>query len=197
MVEAKEDAQRLASLQRVPDDVLIDSVLPLLPVDALECLSQTNHQLHAVATSETLWRKKIKDDFHFGGEGLNLSKLPGGWSKRLWHGLRRPRVYVWGSSGNSRLGLERGDQRLHASSMRGVPFPAEITSAFQVPKSTLKRPIDPMGSHVSNPGDDEMTRLGVVDLQAGGWSFTARDFEGGIWVWGELIGRFLLISRPA
>ena len=26
---------------------------------------------------------------------------------------------------------------------------------------------------------------GIVELQAGGWSFTARDMEGNIYVWGE------------
>lgn len=174
-----------ANLQVVPDDVLIDALLPHLTVGTIESLSQTNHRLHSVATSESFWRQKIKDDFHFRGEQLNLSKVSGGWSKRLWHGLRKPRVYVWGSSGNSRLGLERGDPRLHVSSTRGVPFPAEISSLFEVPKSSLKRPIDPMGSHEHNPGDDIMVRVGIVDLQAGGWSFTARDFEGGIWVWGK------------
>lgn len=177
-------AHKSASLENLPDDVLIDSLLPFLPVEALEKLSLTNHHLHSLATSETLWRQKIKDDFHFGGEDLDLSQVSGGWSQRLWHGLRRPRVYVWGSSGNSRLGLDRGDRRLHASSMRGVDFPAEITSVFQVPKSSVKRPMDPFGSHQKNAGDNEFIRVGVVDLQAGGWSFTARDFEGGIWVWG-------------
>lgn len=27
-------------------------------------------------------------------------------------------------------------------------------------------------------------RVGIVEMQAGGWSFTARDMDGGVWVWG-------------
>ncbi|RXK35488.1 hypothetical protein M231_07266 [Tremella mesenterica] len=33
---------------------------------------------------------------------------------------------------------------------------------------------------------------GVVELQAGGWSFTARDMNGGVWVWGVLDGLGLI-----
>ena len=37
--------------------------------------------------------------------------------------------------------------------------------------------------------------VSVVDLQAGGWSFTARDSNGGVWVWGEvLLPRITMLS---
>jgi SCF-associated factor 1 len=28
-------------------------------------------------------------------------------------------------------------------------------------------------------------KVGIVDLQASGWGFIARDMSGGVWVWGE------------
>jgi SCF-associated factor 1 len=42
-----------------------------------------------------------------------------------------------------------------------------------------------VGREGMGAGDAAGKEIGVVELQAGGWSFTARDMDGGIWVWGE------------
>ncbi|TXT15698.1 hypothetical protein VHUM_00201 [Vanrija humicola] len=54
----------------------------------------------------------------------------------------------------------------------------------------------PTHSRSSTPGSDHSPDrrprpVRLVDLQAGGWSFAARDTRGGVWVWGEGNGRFM------
>jgi len=73
---------------------------------------------------------------------------------------------------------------------RSVDRPVELTGAL--PGSTRGRALE-NSDGMARGLEGGMARgkgmgMGVVDLQAGGWSFTARDMDGGVWVWGKLIG---------
>lgn len=39
-------------------------------------------------------------------------------------------------------------------------------------------------------------RMGIVDLQASGWGFVARDMSGGVWAWGESSFPFKMCCEP-
>ena len=74
-----------------------------------------------------------------------------------------------------------------------MDIPVELTGSFPVDgrgktwgealQDSLARGLQGLG------GRDRVKTangVGVVELQAGGWSFTARDMDGGVWVWGGL-----------
>ena len=76
---------------------------------------------------------------------------------------------------------------------RWVDRPVELTDSFpsagkgrtwgHALRDGLARGLENMRGDGSE-GTVKGMRVGVVDLQAGGWSFTARDMDGGVWVWG-------------
>lgn len=67
---------------------------------------------------------------------------------------------------------------------RFVDRPVELTRNFPDSEGRGECSRDSLGGIEEEKGKVGMG-VGVVDLQAGGWSFTARDMDGGIWVWGE------------
>lgn len=130
-----------------------------------------------------LWRLKTARDFSY-RPSVALSKPSeddSHWFQRVYLGLWRPRVYLWGANENGRLGAIPGVDPNRWSS---VPAPADATPSFKAPAP--KYPADSLAS------DDEGEQLvegecreRIVDLQTGGWSYTARDAKGGVWVWGK------------
>jgi hypothetical protein len=79
-----------------------------------------------------------------------------------------------------------------------VRTPREITEQFRpggrewkaVLRDSLAKAVGRGGGEAEVlDGAKEAQRMaggvGVVEMQAGGWSFTARDMEGGVWVWGQ------------
>lgn len=86
----------------------------------------------------------------------------------------------------------------------------ELTAAFPISgkgrtwtealKDSLARGLETLGEREAGTGG---IGAGIVELQAGGWSFTARDMDGGLWVWGGLpftrvkLGIADMPNRPA
>ena len=77
---------------------------------------------------------------------------------------------------------------------RFIDIPAELTNSFResvAQEGTGRTWTSALRDSLAHPGqtpfDDKkrMDRVGIVELQAGGWSFTARDMLGGVWVGGE------------
>lgn len=65
-----------------------------------------------------------------------------------------------------------------------VPAPADATPSFKAPAS--RHPSDSLaGASEEDDSKDGVSRERIVDLQTGGWSYTARDAKGGVWVWGR------------
>jgi SCF-associated factor 1 len=112
--------------------------------------------------------------------------------------MSSPQPYVWGSSDNSRLG-NASDPRypLSVRSRRGYidsPAQLDITDGGMTWSQNLQRDIIDACQSISGTesekakdmsvGGSGKSRVAVVEMLAGGWSFTARDRDGGIYVWG-------------
>lgn len=129
-----------------------------------------------------LWRLKTARDFSY-RPSIALSKPSQDdthWFQRVYLGLWRPRVYLWGSSGNHRLAAVPGIDLRRST----VPAPADATPSFKAP--TSRHPADSLASEGEQAAAEGESRERIVELQTGGWSYTARDAKGGVWVWGEL-----------
>lgn len=165
-------------------DILLDHLLPLLPYPSITALSRTCRPLRAACEDESFWRGKIRRDFGVDVDAIalelpssNHSSSGDSQSRYLWLGLKRPRVYVWGSSQDGRLGLPIASEHLSYYRQRSsVPYPVEITSSFRTPGGG------------SEQNEEEGLGGGIVELRAGGWGFAARDSSGGVWVWGRFDG---------
>ncbi|KAL1413473.1 hypothetical protein Q8F55_001242 [Vanrija albida] len=216
--QAAEAQPEPASLLSLPPEVLVDVVLPHLRLTDLNSLGLVNKELHALTNDPALWRIKTARDFAYRAEALALAapKRNGpatessGWFKRVYLGLHRPRAYVWGENANSRLGdLNNAPGGTHRWT-RSVNTPMDIADSFEPGHrgrqwgarqaelderlSRHSPPRSPVHSRSSTPGSDHSPDrrprpVRLVDLQAGGWSFAARDIRGGVWVWGQLNGQ--------
>lgn len=80
------------SLQDIPVEVLLDNLLPSLPIPDLLRLGCTNHLFASLCNDDMFWKRKLQQDFNFSDEGTARST---GW-KFIYQGLSRPRTYVWG-----------------------------------------------------------------------------------------------------
>lgn len=142
-------------------------------------------------------------DFSYSAANLGLADArdgrDSGWYKRVYLGLTKPHAYLWGEATGSRLtSLPERDTNYRWSLAR----PYDVSRAFTVPvTSTNPGPASGMGP------SGEREPIGLVELQAGGWSFSARDSGGSVWVWGRLDGqgfsragwehRYAEVERPA
>ncbi|KAF8141567.1 regulator of chromosome condensation 1/beta-lactamase-inhibitor protein II, partial [Boletus edulis] len=105
-------------LEDIPVEVLLDNLLPSLPIADLLRLGSTNHFFASLCSDDTFWKRKLQQDFNFSDEGTARSS---GW-KFIYQGLSHPSTYVWGESSNGRL----GSQKFPRSNIRGVPFPVKL-----------------------------------------------------------------------
>ncbi|KAN0088441.1 Regulator of chromosome condensation 1/beta-lactamase-inhibitor protein II [Tylopilus felleus] len=105
-------------LEDIPVEVLLDNVLPALPVADLLRLGATDHFFASLCNDDTFWKRKLQQDFNFSTEGTARST---GW-KFIYQGLSRPRTFVWGESSNGRLGR----RQFPFSNIADVPFPVEL-----------------------------------------------------------------------
>ncbi|BEI79965.1 hypothetical protein CcaverHIS002_0104940 [Cutaneotrichosporon cavernicola] len=175
-----DEAPRGPSLLDLPPEVLLQGVLPVLRLKDLLNISLVNKELHSLANDPTLWRSKMQADFSYSAANLGLAAphseegrnaRDASWFKRVYLGLTRPHVYLWGEATQSRLTAlpDNGMNRYRWN----VPRPYDVARAFTLPNAAI-------------PGEREP--IGLVELQAGGWSFAARDAAGHVWVWGQLEG---------
>ncbi|WWD16048.1 hypothetical protein CI109_100473 [Kwoniella shandongensis] len=193
------------TLTDVPSEVVLEYLLPVLPVKDIAALSGVNRHLHALTSDPTFWRLKTTSDFSFSPSSLPPSPSSSWWT-RVYLGLLHPRAFVWGSSDHGRLGgaeLGRGVRRFG----RFVDSPAEMMiggSDGRTFPETLRDSLRTVvsggggGAMVGSGRDDEgKGTAGVVELQAGGWSFTARCSDGSVWVWGQLDGTIIRFRAPS
>ncbi|KAH7890788.1 regulator of chromosome condensation 1/beta-lactamase-inhibitor protein II [Phlebopus sp. FC_14] len=108
-------------LADVPVELLLDNLLPLLPIPDLLRLGATNRLFNTLCNDDTFWKRKLQQDFNFSDEDTARSS---GW-KFIYRGLSHPRTYVWGESSKGRLGLTKFPRRR----VGDVPFPAELRFA--------------------------------------------------------------------
>lgn len=150
----------IAMLDRVPVDLILDSLLPLLPLRDLLSLASTCHSLQTlIHSTQSIWRTRVEVEYRF--PATATGRVDG--FKTLYRKLSRPQVWVWGQSRNSRLGIDRDDGVL-----------GQVKIGFdQVPT-----PLRIRGDGVKS----------LIDLQAGGWSFHGLDVDGKVWCWGTMDG---------
>ncbi|EJD07301.1 RCC1/BLIP-II [Fomitiporia mediterranea MF3/22] len=110
----------MASFEHLPDELLVDHLLPNLPVRDVLALSATNPYYANLCNDETFWKRKCKEDFNFQGSRTARTK---GW-KFIYKGLSNPKVFVWGCNANGRLGAV-GSFAGH--SRNGVPYPKQLS----------------------------------------------------------------------
>ncbi|ORY27217.1 regulator of chromosome condensation 1/beta-lactamase-inhibitor protein II [Naematelia encephala] len=186
------------NLLDVPAEVILDYILPLLPLKDLASFAQVNKQFNALTSDETFWSHKTLSDFTLPSSLLAPRGASSGWSKRVYRGLLFPRTYVWGSADNGRLGTARLDPKLPRGvtrHQRWVDIPLDLTEDFP---SAGQR-----GRTWGHALKDSLAMRdvrgegrGIVELQASGWGFAARDMDGGVWVWGQLDGSLLRFRAP-
>ncbi|KAL7408952.1 regulator of chromosome condensation 1/beta-lactamase-inhibitor protein II [Mrakia frigida] len=156
------------NLDSLPDEVILDNLLPFLDISSLLSLSQTNVHLAKVTGDNTFWRRKTKEDYNL---PPSVSARSSGF-KQLYSALRRPSTYVWGASSNGRL---------------GIPHNHPAFSTFHANFEGINLP-------VLLPLPDT---VGLVDLQASGYGFVGLDTQGRVWCWGTLDGsQFTTRSNP-
>ncbi|EFP89949.2 hypothetical protein PGT21_029847 [Puccinia graminis f. sp. tritici] len=149
-------------ISSLPLDLLIDSILVLLPTRDLIALSCTCRLLHStIHQTELIWKRKIAIDYRFptGSTG----RITG--FKTLYRKLRKPQVWVWGQNMNDRLGLNGEDEE--------DLLEAVLSHNVEVPTPLRLRKAE---------------SIGIIDLQAGGWSYHGLDVNGNVWCWGTLNG---------
>lgn len=80
------------TLADVPIEVVLDHLLPTLPVSDLLNLGSTNHALYGLTSDETFWHRKLQEDFNFPESETARTT---GW-KFIYKRLSNPHIYVWG-----------------------------------------------------------------------------------------------------
>ncbi|KAG8896354.1 hypothetical protein FRB99_008927, partial [Tulasnella sp. 403] len=106
-------------LSEVPVEVLLDHILPALPLSALLALTCTSKFFALVCSDDTFWKLKLHRDYNFTPNADTARET--GW-KLIYRGIRKPSVYTWGAAGQGRLGL-RSLPRGHNF---GVPYPVKV-----------------------------------------------------------------------
>lgn len=109
------------TLSTLPVETFLDSLLPILPNRDLVRLSATNREFYQLASDDTLWKRKLQEDFNF---PVAETARNTGW-KLLYRRLTRPGVFVWGARANGRLGIPQ--RELPQTQVQGgIPFPAQL-----------------------------------------------------------------------
>ncbi|KAI5123508.1 hypothetical protein M0805_006668 [Coniferiporia weirii] len=108
----------MPSLSDLPVELLLDHLLPNLPVRSLLALGATNHRFASLCYDDTFWKLKCKQDFNFSGSKTARTT---GW-KFIYKGLSNPKVYLWGNSSQGRLGQPHIPQHRFG----GVPYPVQL-----------------------------------------------------------------------
>lgn len=154
-------------LARIPNDILVDSVLAACSPQSLAALGATSrcwHDFIATAGSpcEILWQRRAVRDFKF---PVHSTGRRTGWC-RLYSQLASSSALVWGANQNGRLGI-----------------PPERWPTSSGISDALRRRLIRGGLSVP-------TRIRLPEppttLAAGGWSFHALTMTGKVVSWGEL-----------
>ncbi|TFK51824.1 RCC1/BLIP-II [Heliocybe sulcata] len=111
----------MLSLSDIPVETLLDNLLPYVSPPDVGRLACTSHFFADLCNDDTFWKRKLKQDFNFSGEGTARTS---GW-KFIYQGLSHPKVFVWGETSNNRLGLSKSQIPKYAFG-EGVPAPAEL-----------------------------------------------------------------------
>lgn len=79
-------------LQSLPQELLLDDLLPLLSLRDALSLFRTNKFFYKLGNDEVHWKRRLKKDFNF----TNASNARTSGFKFLYSRLNTPKVFVWG-----------------------------------------------------------------------------------------------------
>ncbi|KAG8934250.1 hypothetical protein FRC02_010311 [Tulasnella sp. 418] len=108
-------------LADLPVEIFLDHLLPLLDLPSLLALTRTSKFFSEICSDQVLWQRKLKGDYNFSANSHH-GRTSG--FKLIYRGIRKPRVFVWGSAGEGRLGLPQ--DKLPPRRWIGVPYPVEL-----------------------------------------------------------------------
>ncbi|KAM0747268.1 RCC1/BLIP-II [Meredithblackwellia eburnea MCA 4105] len=151
----------MATLSGLPLDVLLDTILPSLPVLSLLRLAATCRAFHSLITGPQgalIWRSKAEKDFHF---PVGNTARRTGWLG-VYKRLKGQSCFVWGQNSNGRLGISPDDHSTKRGLMSGgLPVPTPLPS---------------------------LSSYTIVGLESSGFSFHALTSTGSIISWGTMDG---------
>lgn len=82
----------MSSLESLPLDILLDELLPLLPIKDVLALFSLNRLFANLGKDDAIWERQLREDYRF----TNTS-IAGNLSLKLLYGrIHRPELYVWG-----------------------------------------------------------------------------------------------------
>lgn len=108
------------SLTDLPVDILLDNLLPSVPVNDLLNLSSTNRFFSILGSDDTFWKRKLEEDFNFTDPSTARTS---GW-KVIYKGLSHPKIFTWGETSHGRLGLKKIPESTLGH--QDVPFPVRL-----------------------------------------------------------------------
>ena len=81
------------SLEQLPVEVLLDHVLPILPLGSLLSLTMTSSFFRDLCQDQILWKRKLLDEYNFSSTASTARTTE---FKTIYKGIHHPRVFVWG-----------------------------------------------------------------------------------------------------
>lgn len=82
----------MATFQDLPQELLIDEILPLLSIRDIVSAFQVNKFLAKLGEDEVFWRRRLRQDFNY----TAASNARDSGFKFLYSRIHRPLLYVWG-----------------------------------------------------------------------------------------------------
>ncbi|PWN42428.1 hypothetical protein IE81DRAFT_323386 [Ceraceosorus guamensis] len=190
-----------AALLDLPEEVIVDGVLPHLEEADLHRLGLVNKSLHRLTNDQALWHRLLLRDFNF---PRFATARVNGW-KSLYIGLTRPEIWTCGEDSDGRLGVGRelyGGIRNGVPSLLsrlinyegGAPFPLQTRWRDACLAKAYHSEQDPraLDSYLGpNPKFELLSEASVslgapVELHAAGWSFAALTSTGNVLLWGTI-----------
>ncbi|EJD41140.1 hypothetical protein AURDEDRAFT_169731 [Auricularia subglabra TFB-10046 SS5] len=77
----------------MPVEVMLDILLPYLPLKDLLALASTSKDFANLIDDDTFWQRKLESEYSFTSRETARKT---GW-KVIYRGMHRPQVFVWGS----------------------------------------------------------------------------------------------------
>lgn len=82
----------MSLFESLPQELLIDDILPLLSLRDLLSTFQVNRFFAKLGQDEVFWRRRLREDFNY----TSASNARNSGFKFLYSRLNKPMVYVWG-----------------------------------------------------------------------------------------------------
>ncbi|PWN96731.1 hypothetical protein FA09DRAFT_331191 [Tilletiopsis washingtonensis] len=185
------------SLLDLPPELLLYSILPLLPSSAVLSFRLASRRANELGSDASLWRALLLRELNF---PAHASARVAGW-RQLYAGLRAPTLWTWGEDSEGRLGIGAGHDTRNVPQQVAALIRREWGAPFPVSPRWQDAPLI-VGNELGDPDrewpyleaapeflirESAGIELGApVELHAAGWSFLALTSTGCVLTWGAL-----------